>query len=149
MSQSGSYLQATRHPWSCVMFVLPLLLVYETGLQYLGTDNSQTLRNGADAWLRLGLARIGLKHCFWAPALLIGVLGLKITGQSFNLMTLGGLSLVIGMLVDDATVEIENINRNRNEGKPILRAILDGARQVALPGKGSFSVRPVRSARTG
>ncbi|HZU81356.1 MAG TPA: efflux RND transporter permease subunit, partial [Polyangiaceae bacterium] len=66
-------------------------------------------------------------------SILVGVVGLKLTGQTFNLMTLGGLSLVIGMLVDDATVEIENINRNRNEGKPMLRAILDGARQVALP----------------
>jgi multidrug efflux pump subunit AcrB len=66
-------------------------------------------------------------------SVMLGVCGLKLTGQTFNLMTLGGLSLVVGMLVDDATVEIENINRNRNEGKPILRAILDGARQVALP----------------
>lgn len=66
-------------------------------------------------------------------AILVGICGLKITGQSINLMTLGGLSLVVGMLVDDATVEIENINRNRNEGKPTLKAILDGARQVALP----------------
>ena len=66
-------------------------------------------------------------------AILVGVVGLKLTGQTFNLMTLGGLSLVIGMLVDDATVEIENINRNRNEGKEILVAILSAARQVALP----------------
>jgi multidrug efflux pump subunit AcrB len=82
----------------------------------------------------VGSWRSTLIVCFSIPmSLLIGVLGLEITGQTFNLMTLGGLSLVIGMLVDDATVEIENINRNRNEGKPILVAILDGARQVALP----------------
>jgi multidrug efflux pump subunit AcrB len=66
-------------------------------------------------------------------SLLVGICGLKVTGQSINLMTLGGLSLVVGMLVDDATVEIENINRNRNEGKPTLKAILYGAHQVALP----------------
>ncbi len=66
-------------------------------------------------------------------SVLVGIVGLKLTGQTFNLMTLGGLALVIGMLVDDATVEIENINRNRNEGKEILVAILTGARQVALP----------------
>jgi multidrug efflux pump subunit AcrB len=66
-------------------------------------------------------------------AILVGIVGLKLTGQTLNLMTLGGLSLVIGMLVDDATVEIENINRNRNEGKEILVAILSAARQVALP----------------
>ncbi len=66
-------------------------------------------------------------------SILVGIIGLELTGQTFNLMTLGGLSLVIGMLVDDATVEIENINRNRNEGRPLLPAILAGARQVALP----------------
>ncbi len=66
-------------------------------------------------------------------SVLIGIVGLKLSGHTFNLMTLGALSLAIGMLVDDATVEIENINRNRAEGKPILRAILDGAHQVALP----------------
>jgi multidrug efflux pump subunit AcrB len=72
--------------------------------------------------------------CISIPlSILVGVVGLKLSGQTFNLMTLGGLALVIGMLVDDATVEIENINRNRNEKKEILRAILDGARQVALP----------------
>jgi len=48
-------------------------------------------------------------------------------------MTLGGLALAVGMLVDDATVEIENIHRNRLLGKPLTVAILDGARQVAVP----------------
>jgi multidrug efflux pump subunit AcrB len=66
-------------------------------------------------------------------AILIGILGLKATGQTLNLMTLGGLALAIGMLVDDATVEIENINRNRHLGKGTVRAILDGAQQVAVP----------------
>jgi Cu/Ag efflux pump CusA len=48
-------------------------------------------------------------------------------------MTLGGLSLAIGILVDDATVEIENIHRNLGFGKPLTRAILDGAQQIAAP----------------
>jgi multidrug efflux pump subunit AcrB len=82
----------------------------------------------------VGSWRSTLIVCVSIPmSLLVGVIGLELTGQTFNLMTLGGLSLVIGMLVDDATVEIENINRNRAERKPILVAILDGARQVALP----------------
>ena len=49
-------------------------------------------------------------------------------------MTLGGLALAVGILVDDATVEIENINRNIAQGKEIQRAILDGAQQIAVPG---------------
>ncbi len=48
-------------------------------------------------------------------------------------MTLGGLALAVGILVDDATVEIENINRNLEEGKEIEQAILDGASQIAVP----------------
>ena len=48
--------------------------------------------------------------------------GSSSTGQTLNLMTLGGLALAVGMLVDDATVEIENIHRNRGLGKPLLRA---------------------------
>jgi multidrug efflux pump subunit AcrB len=66
-------------------------------------------------------------------ALLVGVIGLFMTGQTLNLMTLGGLALAVGMLVDDATVEIENIHRNRLAGKPLTVAILDGAHQVAVP----------------
>jgi multidrug efflux pump subunit AcrB len=66
-------------------------------------------------------------------ALLVGVVGLFLTGQTLNLMTLGGLALAVGMLVDDATVEVENIHRNRLEGKPLTVAILDGAHQVAIP----------------
>src|SRR6266480_2777174 len=54
-------------------------------------------------------------------------------GYTINIMTLGGLALAVGILVDDATVEIENIHRNLGMGKPIIRAILDGAQQIAVP----------------
>src|SRR5947209_17080838 len=54
-------------------------------------------------------------------------------GQSLNMMTLGGLALAVGILVDDATVEIENVHRNLGMKKPLRRAILDGAQQVAVP----------------
>ena len=66
-------------------------------------------------------------------AILVGLLGLFLFGQTLNLMTLGGLALAIGMLVDDATVEVENIHRNRHMGKPLTVAILDGAQQIAVP----------------
>jgi len=54
-------------------------------------------------------------------------------GETVNIMTLGGMALAVGILVDDATVEIENINRNLEAGKEIEQAILDGAAQIATP----------------
>jgi multidrug efflux pump subunit AcrB len=54
-------------------------------------------------------------------------------GQTFNVMTLGGLALAVGILVDDATVEIENIHRNLGLGTRLVQAILDGAQQIAAP----------------
>ncbi len=66
-------------------------------------------------------------------AIFAAFLGLKFANQTINIMTLGGLALAIGMLVDDATVAIENIHRNRALGKPLTIAVLDGARQVAVP----------------
>jgi multidrug efflux pump subunit AcrB len=66
-------------------------------------------------------------------ALLCSILGLKLVGATFNLMTLGGLALVIGILVDNALVEIENIKRQISLGKSVHQAILDGAQQVAFP----------------
>ena len=62
-----------------------------------------------------------------------GVAGLFLTGQTINLMTLGGLALAIGMLVDNATVTIENIHRNQALGKPLTVAILDGSDEVIQP----------------
>ena len=58
---------------------------------------------------------------------------LSALGQTINIMTLGGLALAVGILVDDATVEIENINRNLAQGKEVEQAILDGAQQIAVP----------------
>ncbi|HVX95960.1 MAG TPA: efflux RND transporter permease subunit, partial [Polyangia bacterium] len=66
-------------------------------------------------------------------AIFSAIIGLKLTNNTINIMTLGGLALAIGMLVDDATVEVENIHRNRGLGKPLTRAILDGAEQIAVP----------------
>ena len=66
-------------------------------------------------------------------ALLASVAGLALTGQTFNLMTLGGLMLAIGILVDNALVEIENINRNLENGMRLNDAILKSAQEVAFP----------------
>jgi multidrug efflux pump subunit AcrB len=58
---------------------------------------------------------------------------LSALGETINLMTLGGLSLAVGILVDDATVEIENVHRQMAMGKPLITAILAGAQEIALP----------------
>ncbi len=66
-------------------------------------------------------------------ALLCSILGLSLMGATFNLMTLGGLALAIGILVDNSLVEIENIKRQIALGKDVQQAIIDGAREVAFP----------------
>src|SRR6202042_163059 len=66
-------------------------------------------------------------------SILVSLIVLGALGETINIMTLGGLALAVGILVDDATVEIENINRNLEEGKEIEQAILDGAAQIAIP----------------
>jgi CzcA family heavy metal efflux pump len=66
-------------------------------------------------------------------SILVSIVVLKLFGQTLNLMTLGGMALAVGMLVDDSTVEIENIHRNLHQGKEINPAILDGAAQIAVP----------------
>ena len=62
-----------------------------------------------------------------------GIMGLFLTGNTINLMTLGGLALAIGLLVDNATVTIENIHRNQSLGKSLTVAILDGTGEVIQP----------------
>ena len=66
-------------------------------------------------------------------SILCSIIALGALGETINIMTLGGLALAVGILVDDATVTIENINRNLAEHKPVEQAILDGAHQIAVP----------------
>jgi multidrug efflux pump subunit AcrB len=66
-------------------------------------------------------------------SILTSIACLHLAGQTINTMTLGGIALAVGMLVDDATVEVENIHRNHAMNKPLLVAILDGAHQIATP----------------
>jgi CzcA family heavy metal efflux pump len=66
-------------------------------------------------------------------SIICSLLMLSALGETINIMTLGGLALAVGILVDDATVEIENINRNLELGKEVEDAILTGAAQIAVP----------------
>jgi multidrug efflux pump subunit AcrB len=84
--------------------------------------------------LFLGSWRSTLIVCISIPlSILTSLSVLSLLGQTINVMTLGGLSLAVGILVDDATVEIENTHRNLAMRKPLIRAVLDGASQIAVP----------------
>jgi CzcA family heavy metal efflux pump len=66
-------------------------------------------------------------------SILTSIIVMYALGQTLNIMTLGGLALAVGILVDDATVEVENTTRNLMMGKPMMQGILDGASQIAMP----------------
>jgi multidrug efflux pump subunit AcrB len=84
--------------------------------------------------LFIGSWRSTLIVCTSIPlSILTSIILLYALGQTINVMTLGGLALAIGILVDEATVEIENIHRNLAQRKSIIRAVLDGAGEIAVP----------------
>jgi multidrug efflux pump subunit AcrB len=84
--------------------------------------------------LFLGSWRSTIIVCISIPlSILTSLAIMNLMGETINVMTLGGLALAVGILVDDATVEIENIHRNMGQRKPIIKAILDGASQIAVP----------------
>ncbi|HSV15950.1 MAG TPA: efflux RND transporter permease subunit, partial [Tepidisphaeraceae bacterium] len=82
----------------------------------------------------LGSWRSTIIVCISIPlSILVSLIIMSALGQTINVMTLGGLALAVGILVDDATVEIENTHRNMAMRKPLVRAVLDGAQQIAAP----------------
>src|SRR5580658_222536 len=84
--------------------------------------------------LFLGSWRSTIIVCISIPlSILVSLSILNFLGETINVMTLGGLALAVGILVDDATVELENTHRNLAMKKPLLRAELDGAQQIANP----------------
>ncbi len=92
------------------------------------------LLTGLMILLFLGSWRSTIIVCISIPlSILTSLIILSMMGQTINVMTLGGLALAVGILVDDATVEIENTHRNMAMRKPLVRAVLDGAQQIAAP----------------
>jgi multidrug efflux pump subunit AcrB len=84
--------------------------------------------------LFLGSWRSTIIVCISIPlSILTSLAILSMLGETINVMTLGGMALAVGILVDDATVEIENTHRNMAMKKPLVRAVLDGAQQIAAP----------------
>jgi multidrug efflux pump subunit AcrB len=67
-------------------------------------------------------------------SILVAIMGLWLTNQTINLMTLGGLALSVGILVDEATVVIENIHTHQARGKPTARAVYDATKEALIPG---------------
>jgi CzcA family heavy metal efflux pump len=113
-------------------------------------DQSLFVRASIQGVLREGLIAAALTAAMillflgdWRPTIVISIsiplsifcsiILLGAIGETINIMTLGGLALAVGILVDDATVEIENIERNLAMGKEMRQAILDGAQQIAVP----------------
>ena len=74
MTSHMSYLRSTRHPWPCLLFVLPLVIAYEGGVALLGGPHPENLRNGADNWLRVGLTRVGISWVWLPPATLLALM---------------------------------------------------------------------------
>ncbi len=92
------------------------------------------LLTGLMILLFLGSWRSTLIVCISIPlSILTSLAVMSLLGETINIMTLGGLALAVGILVDDATVEIENIHRNLGMQKGVVRSILDGAQQIAVP----------------
>jgi CzcA family heavy metal efflux pump len=113
-------------------------------------DQSLFVRAAIDGVIREGVIAALLTGCMillfigsWRSTLIITIsiplsilasmITLSALGETINIMTLGGLALAVGILVDDATVAIENINWNLEQGKEVETAILDGAHQIAIP----------------
>src|SRR5438045_88104 len=113
-------------------------------------DQSVFVRAAVDGVLKEGAIAAGLTALMillflgsWRSTLIVAtsiplsilssIIVLWALGYSLNTMTLGGMALAVGILVDDATVEIENVHRNMDMAKPLRRAILDGAAQIAVP----------------
>lgn len=70
----STYLSATRHPWTNLLFLTPLLIAYEAGVYWLGSGQESQVRNGADAWLRWGLDIFGVGQVLAAPVVIVLVM---------------------------------------------------------------------------
>jgi hypothetical protein len=149
MGLPSGYAPATRHPWPCLLFVLPLLIAYEAGVMSLGGPHPETIRNGADHWLRSALLLLD-KRFFWVPPVilalgfgvwawkrrgdrpgdLIGVLsGMVLESITFAL-GLWALSRVLAPLMVQAGIEVTAAVPPVDEPPPVLSAAEPALRQV-------------------
>jgi hypothetical protein len=119
------YFLATRHPWPSFLLLLPLLVLYEGGIFWLGGPHPDALRNGADAWLRWGLENIGVDFAYAPPVIiavyflgwsyatrdkrlqdLVGVVSGMVIEAVFFALGLWGLSRALGPLLNDFGIHL-------------------------------------------
>jgi membrane protease YdiL (CAAX protease family) len=93
------YLSATRHPWPCLWFLLPLLAAYEGGIFWLGGAHSEAIRNGADTWLHWGLDTFGFHELYWGP-ILIAALFVIWSWWRLNDRPLDLMGICLGMAIE-------------------------------------------------
>jgi Type II CAAX prenyl endopeptidase Rce1-like len=120
-NETDNYWTATKHPWACVLFVLPLLATYEIGLYVLGPAALAELRNGADVWLRSALSEVGISPIYGAPCLLLFILlfwGLmRRDGQSTD-----RLGVWVGMTIESAAYAVLLLGLSQGLWLVLLRA---------------------------
>jgi len=95
------YLSATRHPWASFLFLLPLLIAYEVGVFALGGSQPDTLRNGADVWLRDRLADYGIAFA-WAAPILLALMLFLLSWWNWSDRPREPIAAVFGMTVESA-----------------------------------------------
>jgi hypothetical protein len=100
-SKAPSYYASTRHPWACFLFLLPLFAAYELGILWMGGPNPESLRNGADIWLRWFLERYGFGQLWVAPLLVLGLFLVRSLWNAKDRPT-RPVATVFGMLVESA-----------------------------------------------
>ena len=120
-SEVDNYWSATKHPWACVLFVLPLLAIYEIGLYVTGTTTPDLMRNGADAWLRYALNVIGISPLYGAPLLLMVVLLLWGFWQRDN-RPLDNVGVWAGMAAESAVFALVLLALSQGLWHVLLRA---------------------------
>lgn len=145
------YLSATRHPWPCLLFLLPLLLAYEGGVLWLGGAHPEVLRNGADTWLHWALEVFGLHQLYWVPVLITLVLlawswvrrddrpsdlasvclGMVIESAVFA-VGLWGLSRGLGPLLDHLGIQLATTESSSGSLEQVISYVGAGIYEEAL-----------------
>jgi hypothetical protein len=151
MDKASGYFPATRHPWPCTLFLVPMLLAYESGVLMLGGGHPEALRNGADNWMRFGLTQLGLPF-FWLPPLMlvlalggwnffrradrpkdmVGVLcGMSIESVAFAL-GLWGVSRALVPLLQQLGVQLEIQDGTASAARQVITYLGAGIYEEAL-----------------